>query len=63
MVIEKILQKIGDFKTKNKRYPSFIYISERQYKRLKKELSIVEKITEDIKILYLIEFRIIEKEK
>lgn len=57
-VLMKIIKQIRDYKEKYKKYPLYINITKKQYKRLKKELSIVETITEDIKELYFIEFKI-----
>ena len=58
-MIKQILKQINDYKLKNNKYPKFIYIKEKQYRRLKKELSIVEEMTENIKIIYFMEFKII----
>lgn len=59
-MLRQILKQIQDHKNKYNKYPSYIYITKKQYKRLKKELSIAENITEDIKELYFIDFRIKE---
>lgn len=60
-MINKILKQLKEFKKKFGKYPKYINIKKQQYKRLKKELSIVENITEDIKLLYCINFRIKEE--
>lgn len=59
-MIRQVLKQLKEHKEKYGKYPNYININLKQYKRLKKELSIVEEITEDIKILYFIEFEIIE---
>lgn len=59
-MIRQVLKQMKEHKEKYGKYPNYININLKQYKRLKKELSIVEEITEDIKILYFIEFEIIE---
>ncbi len=60
-MLRQILKQIAEYKRKNNKYPLFIYINKKQYKRLKKELSIIENITEDIKEIYFIDFRIKEE--
>ena len=60
-MISKILKQIKEFKEKVGKYPKYVNIKRKQYERLKKELSIVENITEDIKLLYCINFRIKEE--
>ncbi len=60
-MINKILEQLIEFKTKTGRYPKYVNIKRKQYKRLKKELSITEKITENIKLLYCIDFNIVEE--
>lgn len=60
-MIRQILKQIKEYKQKYNKYPSYINISKKQYKRLKKELSIIENITEDIKELYFMEFKIKEE--
>lgn len=57
-MINKILKQLKEFKKKFGKYPKYINIKKQQYKRLKKELSIVENINEDIKLLYFIEFNV-----
>lgn len=57
-MIRQILKQLKESKQKYGKYPSYINITKKQYKRLKKELSIVEEINEDIKLLYFIEFKI-----
>ncbi len=61
MVLEKILKQLLQFKNKNKIYPKCIYISKKNYRRLKREMSIIEEMTENIKELYFIEFKIKEE--
>ena len=57
-MINKILKQLKEFKKKFGKYPRYINIKKQQYKRLKKELSIVENMNEDIKLLYFIEFNV-----
>lgn len=57
-MINKILKQLKEFKKKFGKYPKYINIKKQQYKRLKKELSIVENMNEDIKLLYFIEFNV-----
>lgn len=57
-MIKQILKQLSEYKEKYGKSPKYIYINRKQYKRLKKELSIVENITEDIKELYFIEFNV-----
>ena len=61
-MLRKVLEQLKVYREKYKINPQYINITKRQYKRLKKELSIVENITEDIKLLYFINFRIREEE-
>ena len=61
-MLRKVLKQLKVYREKYKTNPQYINITKRQYKRLKKELSIVENITEDIKLLYFINFRIREEE-
>lgn len=58
-MIKQILKQLKESKKKYGRYPNYINITKRQYKRLKKELSIIEEINDDIKLLYFIEFKIV----
>ena len=60
-MLRKVLEQLKEYREKYKITPKHINITKRQYKRLKKELSIVENITEDIKLLYCINFRIKEE--
>lgn len=62
MIVEKILKQLQQYKKINKKYPNYIYISKKNYRRLKKEMSILEYFSEDIKAIYTIDFRIIEEE-
>lgn len=58
-MLSKVLKQVKEYRQKYGKYPSYINITKKQYKRLKKELSIVEEINEDIKVLYFIEFKIV----
>lgn len=58
-MLSKVLKQVKEYRQKYGRYPSYINITKKQYKRLKKELSIIEEINEDIKVLYFIEFKIV----
>ena len=60
-MLRKVLEQLKVYREKYKIDPQYINITQKQYKRLKKELSIVENITEDIKLLYCINFRIKEE--
>ena len=60
-MLRKVLEQLKEYREKYKATPQYINITKRQYKRLKKELSIVENITEDIKLLYCINFRVKEE--
>lgn len=60
-MLRKILEQLKVYREKYKTNPQYINITQKQYKRLKKELSIVENITEDIKLLYCINFKIKEE--
>ena len=60
-MLRKVLEQLKEYREKYKTTPQYINITKRQYKRLKKELSIVENITEDIKLLYCINFKIKEE--
>lgn len=63
-MIMKILKKLEKYKNKNGNYPKAIYISKKNYTKLIKELSqYPTEIIEEIKILYLIDYKIIEEEK
>lgn len=59
-MLRKILKQINDYKEKNGKYPEYINITKKGYRRLKRELDIVEDKTDDIKMIYLMEFKIIE---
>ena len=60
-MLRKVLEQLKVYREKYKINPQYINITQKQYKRLKKELSIVENITEHIKLLYCINFRIKEE--
>ena len=60
-MIRQILKQLQDNYNKYNRYPEYINITKKQYQRLKKELSIVENINEDIKSLYFLDFNIVEE--
>lgn len=60
-MLRKILELIKDYKEKNGKYPEYVNITKKGYRRLKRELDIVEDKTDDIKMLYLIEFNITEE--
>ncbi|MDO4282372.1 MAG: hypothetical protein Q4D02_01935 [Clostridia bacterium] len=61
-MLRKVLKQIEEFKEKYNKYPSQINITKKGYKKLRRELSIIENITDDIKMIYLIEFNILEEE-
>ena len=56
-----MLKQINDYKEKNGKYPEYINITKKGYKRLKRELDILDYKTDDIKMIYLMEFKIIEE--
>lgn len=60
-MLRKILKQISDYKEKNGKYPEYINITKKGYKRLKKELDILDNKTDDIKMIYLMEFNIVEE--
>ena len=60
-MLRKILKQINDYKEKNGKYPEYINITKKGYKRLKRELDILDDKTDDIKMIYLMEFKIIEE--
>lgn len=60
-MLRKILKQINDYKEKNGKYPEYINITKKGYKRLKRELDILDYKTDDIKMIYLMEFKIIEE--
>ena len=60
-MLRKVLEQLKLYREKYKTVPQYINITKKQYKRLKKELSIVENITDDIKLLYCINFKIKEE--
>lgn len=62
-MLRKILKQISDYKEKNGKYPEYINITKKGYRRLKRELDILEEKTDDIKMIYLMEFRIIEEQE
>lgn len=57
-MIKKVLKQINEYKEKNGKYPEYINITKKGYRRLKRELDIIENKNDDIKMIYLIEFKI-----
>lgn len=62
-MLRKILELIKDYKEKYGKNPEYINITKKGYRRLKRELDILENKTDDIKMLYLIEFNITEEKE
>ncbi|MGN1012265.1 MAG: hypothetical protein ACI4ON_00320 [Clostridia bacterium] len=60
-MIKQILKQLSECKEKYGKNPKYIYINRKQYKKLKRQMSIIEDITEDIKELYFINFKIKEE--
>ena len=60
-MIRQILKQMKEYFNKHGVYPKCIYITKKQYKRLKKESSILEEYNDDIKLLYLSEFEFVEE--
>lgn len=60
-MIRQLLKQLKEYKDKYNKAPNYINITKKQYQRLKKELSIVENINEDIKSLYFLDFNIVEE--
>ncbi len=60
-MIRQILKQMKLYYEKNGFYPKQIHITRKNYKRLRKELSILENYNDDIKRLYLTDIGFLEE--